>query len=114
MKWTVCFGGSLVDMLHANSYSTYIGIHANDKRVRRHGQSMSLSPRQWKRDFIWAFGTLKNKKKSPFELPDEDVSEQERVAAHPNEEYHMHYKTTCIMKKNKWGMSKSEAWVFEH
>eukprot|EP00957_Ditylum_brightwellii_P026827 2028448-Ditylum_brightwellii.AAC.1 len=80
-KWTVWFSG---DVFWEKFYSTYRGIHASDKRVRRHVQ------------YKWTL-SLKNQNKSPSELPAEDMLEQEGVAVHLNVEYHMNYKTTCLM-----------------
>eukprot|EP00957_Ditylum_brightwellii_P082886 6301763-Ditylum_brightwellii.AAC.1 len=96
-KWTVWFGGGLVDVLWANSYSTYRSIHASDKRVRRCSQYKFVTE-ALEKGLQWTFDALKNKNKSPFELPAEDMLEQEGVAAHLNEEYHLNYKTTHLMK----------------
>eukprot|EP00957_Ditylum_brightwellii_P157884 12018050-Ditylum_brightwellii.AAC.1 len=88
-KWTVWFGDNLVDMLWENSYSTYRCIHASDRRVRRHGQYHFVT-KALEEGLQWAFDTLKNKNKSPSNVPDKDMLEQEGIAAHLNEEYHQH------------------------
>eukprot|EP00957_Ditylum_brightwellii_P140654 10714595-Ditylum_brightwellii.AAC.1 len=98
-KWTVWFGDSLVDMLWTNSYSTYRSIYASDKRVRRHGQYKFVT-RVLEEGLQWAFDALKSKKKSPFELPTEDMLEL-------NEEDHLNYKTIHMMKNlNRTSLSQ--------
>eukprot|EP00957_Ditylum_brightwellii_P002018 155369-Ditylum_brightwellii.AAC.1 len=87
-EWNFWFGDSLVDMLWVNSYSTYRGMRASDNRVRRHGQYKFVT-KALEEGLQLDFNSLKNKNKSPFELPAKDVSEQEGVAVHMNKEYHL-------------------------
>eukprot|EP00957_Ditylum_brightwellii_P148293 11290729-Ditylum_brightwellii.AAC.1 len=105
-KWTGWFSNSLVDILWANSHSTYRIIHASDKRVRRCGQYQFVI-KALEEGLQWTFDPLKNKKKSHFKLPAEDVLEQERVSAHLNEEYHLGVEgssifcANCLLKMNE-------------